>query len=179
MTTYTDRELISELKAGSHHATVAIYRQYFPVIAAYVQQHGGHTADAEDVFQETMLVLVQKIQSPDFTLTASLKTYLYAIARNHWSKRLRDNRLLLPGEAALPEETGTPDFFPEQPAATQVQSWLERITVNCKRILKALFFYQQPMARLAAKMGWKNKHTADNQKYKCLQQLRKAAASPR
>ncbi|SJZ73441.1 RNA polymerase sigma factor, sigma-70 family [Chitinophaga eiseniae] len=175
MTTFTDQELIVQLKAGDRHATAVIYQAYFPMVAAYVQQHNGHPADAEDVFQEVMLALVQKIQSPDFTLTASLKTYLYAIARNCWSKRMRDNRLLLPGTAAIPEEAAMPDLFPEPPATTQVQGWLARITDNCKRVLKALFFYQQPMALLAQKMGWKNKHTADNQKYKCLQQLRKAA----
>lgn len=175
MTTFTDQELILQLKAGDRHAATAIYQQYFPMVAAYVQQHNGHPADAEDVFQEVMLVLVQKIQSPEFTLTASLKTYLYAIARNCWCKSLRDNRLLLPGTAAMPEDAGMPDLFPEPPATTRIQGWLARITVNCKRIIKALFFHQQSIALLAQKMGWKNKHTADNQKYKCLQQLRKAA----
>lgn len=175
MTTLTEQELMIQLKAGDRYAAAVVYRQYFPMVAAYVQQNNGHAADAEDVFQEVMLVLVQKIQAPDFILTSSLKTFLYAIARNCWCKRLRDNRLLLPGAEELPEETGMPDFFQEPPAAAQVQGWLERITDNCKRIIKALFFYQQPMALLAKKMGWKNKHTADNQKYKCLQQLRKAA----
>lgn len=174
MTTFTDQELIIQLKSGDRHATAVIYRQYFPMVAAYVQQHNGHAADAEDIFQEVMLVLVEKIQAPDFMLTASLKTYLYAIARNCWCKRLRDDRLLLPG-SALPEEAGMPDLFPEPPATARVQAWLASITENCKRILKALFFYQQPITLLAQKMGWKNKHTADNQKYKCLQQLRKAA----
>ncbi|MBC9915124.1 RNA polymerase sigma factor [Chitinophaga varians] len=174
MTTLTDQDLILQLKTGDRQATAVIYQRYFPMVAAYVQQNSGHAADAEDVFQEVMLVLIQKIQAPDFVLTASLKTYLYAIARNSWCKRLRDNHLLLPG-TDLPEDAGMPDLFPEPPATAQLQGWLARITDNCKRILKALFFYQQPMALLAQKMGWKNKHTADNQKYKCLQQLRKAA----
>jgi len=31
------------------------------------------------------------------------------------------------------------------------------------------------MESLMIQMGWKNKHTADNQKYKCVQQVKKEA----
>jgi len=49
---------------------------------------------------------------------------------------------------------------------------LLKITRNCQNILRALFFYEEPMDKLMAKMGWKNKHTAGNQKHKCIQQIK-------
>ncbi|WP_212005691.1 RNA polymerase sigma factor [Chitinophaga sp. HK235] len=175
MNTTADDILIEQLKAGDRTASTALYQQYFPMVAIYVQQNSGNQADAEDIFQETLLVLLQQIQKPGFVLSSSLKTFVYAIARNLWCKRLRDNRVFLPGDDAVPEQSCTAELFPEKPATDNINGWLDRITYNCKRILKALFFYQQPMALLARRMGWKNKHTADNQKYKCLQQLRKVA----
>jgi hypothetical protein len=47
-----------------------------------------------------------------------------------------------------------------------------KITRHCQNILKALFFYEVPMDNLMVKMGWKNKHTASNQKHKCIQQIK-------
>jgi hypothetical protein len=35
---------------------------------------------------------------------------------------------------------------------------------------------QMPLEQLMKKMGWKNKHTASNQKYKCIQMLKKQVA---
>ena len=61
----------------------------------------------------------------------------------------------------------------EQSKEEKVSSWLTKITDNCLRILKAIFYYQEPMDSLMKKMGWKNKHTAANQQYKCIQQVKK------
>src|SRR5687767_7786745 len=90
-----DDQLLLQLKNGDSTSFKQLYKTYFPSVALYVKQNMGNTADAEDLFQEAILVLVQKVRQPEFALTSSLKTYLYAIAKNLWLKRLRDNKLMV------------------------------------------------------------------------------------
>jgi hypothetical protein len=65
------------------------------------------------------------------------------------------------------------ELHPGKTKEQQLHNWLQKITRNCQRILKAIFFQQELMDSLMVKMGWKNKHTAANQKYKCIEQVKK------
>jgi RNA polymerase sigma factor (sigma-70 family) len=171
-----DDNLLQQLKNEDSASFKQLYKTYFPSIALYVKQNMGNTADAEDIFQEAILVLVQKVRQPQFTLTSSLKTYLYAIAKNLWLKRLRDNKLILDSDfESIQHESETFAFelTPEQTPDEKVKSWLTRITENCQRVLRAIFFLQEPIEDVMKKMGWKNKHVAANQQYKCLEQVRR------
>ena len=80
-------------------------------------------------------------------------------------------------DAEIPDQAVTENhlFEIDSPESIEekVQRWLYRVTENCQRILKAIFFYQEPMENLIVRMGWKNKHTAANQKYKCIEQVKK------
>jgi RNA polymerase sigma factor (sigma-70 family) len=174
MQTISDNTLLDQLKAEKSSSFELLYKFHFPSVAAYVKQNSGNDEDAEDIFQETIIVLLQKVRQPDFVLTSSLKTYLYAVAKNLWLKRLRDNKIkIVDGEFSLTTYgTEIIEFEPEKSQEEKVENWLQKITRNCQNILKALFFYEEPMENLMTKMGWKNKHTASNQKYKCIQQIK-------
>ena len=175
MTKIPDNILINRLKDENNEAFGALYEDHYPFVKAYVIKKNGTLQDAEDIFQETIVVLLQKVRQEDFALTSSLKTYFIAIAKNQWLKRLRDNRLLpveaiekyLPGTDAFPVE-----IRPEKTNEEKMNTWLTSITENCQRILKAIFFHKETMAIVSKRMGWKNKHTAANQKYKCIEQVK-------
>ncbi len=173
----SDNVLLDQLKVGESSSFKLLYKFYFPTVASYVKQNHGNNEDAEDIFQETIIVLLQKIRQPDFILTSSLKTYLYAVAKNIWLKRLRDNRIKIADNeinlAISKTETNEFELITEKSREEKVENWLLKITRNCQNILKALFFYEVPMDNLMIKMGWKNKHTASNQKHKCIQQIKK------
>lgn len=172
----SDNTLLDQLKNEDNASFEILYKFNFPPIAAYITRNFGNTEDAEDIFQEAIIVLLHKVRQTDFVLTSSLKTYLFAIAKNLWLKRLRDNKLIpVDSFEKYKDESETFAFeLQSEPGKEEkVTSWLAKITENCQRILRAIFFYKEPMASLMQKMGWKNKHTAANQQYKCIQQLKK------
>ena len=92
MQTISDNTLLDQLKNEDNASFEILYKFYYPSIEAHITQNFGNTEDAEDVFQEAIIVLLQKVRQENFVLTSSLKTYLFAIARNLWLKRLRDNK---------------------------------------------------------------------------------------
>lgn len=171
-----DHTLLNQLKNEDNPSFEILYKFYYPSIEAYITQNAGSKEDAADIFQETIVVLLHKLRQGNFILTSSLKTYLFAIAKNQWLKRLRDNKSIYVDNFEIYQQATAADLFelkPEQTKEEKVTTWLTKITVNCQRILKAIFFYKEPMSSLMQKMGWKNKHTAANQQYKCLQQVKK------
>lgn len=175
-----DTELTSLLRKNDATAFKRLYKQSFPVVAAYVLQNNGSDQDAEDIFQEAIVILVQNLKKPDFLLTAAPTTYLYSVARNQWLKRLRDNKPFaiayeedLHGDMLLETATSPPALAHQG----LLHSLLMRITNHCRHLLIKIFLKNEPMERLMKHMGWKNKHTAANQKYKCLEQAKKVAAA--
>jgi len=176
MQTLTDDLLLQQLKTEDEASFRLLYTFYFPSVASYIKQNRGNNEDAEDIFQEAVIVLLQKVRHPDFVLTSALKTYLYAIAKNLWLKRLRTHKLISVGEwdnHQIESETFLFESEPEKSNEEKMSLWLKKITDHCMQILKAIFYYQEPMDSLMKRMGWKNRHTAANQQYKCIQQIRK------
>jgi len=172
----SDVSLLEQLKTEENTSFKQLYSLYYQSIASYVLQNNGSSEDAEDIFQEAVIVLLQKVRQPDFVLTSSLKTYLYSIAKNSWLKRLRDNKTVSTLDADhlhLPGEVFSVELQDAPSREEKVGNWLSAITKHCQGVLKAIFYFQEPIDSLMQKMGWKNKHVAANQQYKCMQQLKK------
>ncbi|QSW87216.1 MULTISPECIES: sigma-70 family RNA polymerase sigma factor [Flavobacterium] len=177
METISDNDLLKELKTGESKSYRLLYKFYFPSVASYIKQNNGNIEDAEDIFQEAIMVLFQKVKEPQFVLTSSLKTYLYAISKNLWLKKLRDTRIkIIDDEQSLSDYKKEVTFLEtesENLREEKLENWLQKITSHCQNIIRALFFYEVPMQHLMVKMGWKNPHSASNQKHKCIQQIKK------
>lgn len=171
----SDADLLRQLKNEENAAFARLYENCFTSVAKYVRRNSGNEQDAEDIFQEAVIILLNKLKQPDFFLTASIKTYLLSISKNLWLKKLRDSRPLMVADEHYLENLPTGDTETTYQNENKLLDWLRKITGNCQRILKAIFYFNEPMDSLMTKMGWKNKHTATNQKYKCIEQIRRAS----
>lgn len=58
------------------------------MIRLMVFQNGGTTEDAHDIFQDGLLIMLEKIDNNDFALTCKFKTYLYCVCENLWKSVL-------------------------------------------------------------------------------------------
>jgi RNA polymerase sigma factor (sigma-70 family) len=178
----TDTETLRGLQNREEAAYQVLYRCYYPVVEKFVLRNSGTRADARDLFQDALVVLWQQTSREGFTLTSSLQTYLFAISRNLWLKRLeKAQRSLRVARASRLEEDapalaagGECPSEAENTWARRLSHWLGRVTVHCQMLLKNLFL----LGRSLEDLGYKNKHTAQNQQYKCLQQLRREAGDP-
>lgn len=173
-----DRILLERLKENEQEAYLSLYHLYYPDLARYVIRNSGNKEDAEDVFQETMLVLLHKIRENDFQLNAELKTFLYAINRNQWLKKLRSRHISLPLESIENSNSNEDAIDIDLQQHQQSESWLQRlfenITGHCVVLITRIFLKQHEPEVLIKELGYKNSHTFQNQKYKCINQLRKA-----
>src|SRR5688572_29740176 len=122
-----DSQIVSDLKKRNNAAYDLLYSFYYPTIERFVKRNSGTSDDAKDVFQETIIVLLDKVPKEDFVLTSSIKTYIFAVASNIWLKRLREAKrtMKLPLDFELEDMTLTE--WEEKDANYQKRNLLQRI----------------------------------------------------
>ncbi len=79
-----DKEIIDLLKADDIRKSVKGLYSFYPGIRKFIAANKGSREDAEDIFQEVLLIVHQQLKQPDFILSSSLKTYSFGIAKNLW-----------------------------------------------------------------------------------------------
>ncbi len=178
----SEQQLLAALAAGQRGATEQLYQQHYHVINGWLIKNGGSSVDAADLFQEAMVVLFGKAQDKDFRLTCSIGTYLFAISKHLWYKKLqRSHRepVYLPDNAGDEDEGGIAydddiNVHEEREAHyEQLDAALDQVGEPCRSLLKAYYHHDKSMQDIAADFGYTNPDNAKTQKYKCLARLRK------
>jgi len=88
---YTDNEIIECLRTRQSYVVKYLSDRYLPMIRLMVFQMGGTMEDAKDVFQDGLIIMLEKIDNDDFVLNCKFKTFLYAVCENIW-KSVLDKR---------------------------------------------------------------------------------------
>lgn len=172
----SDKNLLDQLRAGGDQGFEWLYRHCYPSIEQFVIRNSGSQDQAKDLFQETLLIVLTNIQNPAFELTSSLKTYVFAISKNLWLSQVKKS-VRWTGLADADELGGvmTPvELTTSLTAYETVMAILAKLTVHCQALLSAIFFRRKEMADIVQDDGYASMHSAQNQKYKCLRQARKA-----
>ncbi len=171
-------QLVQGLSLGKSDAMKTVYTDHFGMIKHLVLKNSGNEADAEDVFQEAMVILYQKLNSPNFELTVQLKTYVYSICRNLWLNELnrRGRRKIGLKDYEKYVETGylfSVDWKERrEETLNNVEKAMRYLGEKCQQILVLYYFDKKSMAEIAVEMDYTNADNAKNQKYKCLRQLK-------
>lgn len=172
-----EADLIESLRNGKSESLKEVYRSYFPVIKTLVLRNNGSEYEAKDVFQESVILLFEKLQQPEFQLTCSIKTFLYAVSRRLWLKKWNEKKIKVYDTSfeAEPESISgiVQEFGRQQEDYTRMQNALESLGEPCAALLGDFYMKDLSMAEIAEKYGYTNAENAKNQKYKCLQRLKK------
>ena len=177
---YTDTELLEGLAASDRQAVVAIYKLYHDILTKWILSRGGLEADAEDVFQEALVILYEKAKSPEFCLTCKLSTYLFAISKRLWFKKMERaaNYYSLNPEGDEEKDFGTYDsdvqlHHEKEELYEQLNKALIQLGEPCSSLLKAFYEDKKNMQEIAETFRYTNAENAKTQKYKCLTRLKK------
>jgi len=161
------------LLANRAQTLTQLYRRAFPAVQRLVRRQGGSAEDAQDVFQDALVVLYEQAVAGTLVLTASASTYLVGVSRHLWQHELR-RRARLPHEP-LPDDPGpllADAPAAEEPASFAVLDYVQQLGDKCRAVLLAFYYFQQPLTQIAAAHGYRSVRSATVQKFKCLERLR-------
>ncbi len=174
-----DDALIALLQSGKRHendrALSYLYQKHYRMLESLVQKYNGSDADAQDVFQDSLIVLFNQVKSGQFELKSSISTYLYAIARNIWFKKFRtvskESELQAVHEA-IPEEENQLGFLEKSEKSNLIAQLLGQLDEKCRKLLLLFYYERQRMKYIADEMGWQSEQVAKNQKTLCMKKLK-------
>lgn len=173
----TDREIVEAIRSErSLDATVRhLYRQHFDTLASFVRNNSGKEEDAEDFFQEALVVFIDVVRKGKFRGDSSIKTFLYAITRNLWLNELKRRGKAQLRETAYYEQSETEDAMRESlhesETMKQTLAFFGRLGENCKKILVMYYYQEMSMKEIAVAMHYDSEQVARNTKYKCSKKL--------
>jgi RNA polymerase sigma factor (sigma-70 family) len=180
--TPTDDTLIAAIRGGDERALAHLYRLHWPMVSHFVLQNNGSEDDAQDVYQEGVMVFYEKVRDNSLELSCQIKTYLYAVCRRLWLKRLTSKsrfgvRLLDAEEHGSLLNTGAEDDLlaaeEQDRRFTTMSEALNHLGEPCRGLLEGFYLLDKSMQDLTAEFGYTNADNAKNQKYKCLVRLKK------
>lgn len=176
-TAIQEKELLKGLAKNDKKAAETIYKDNYNMVQTLIINNNGSADDARDIFQETMIVLYEKARSGGFELNCQLKTYLYSVSRRLWLKRLQQlqkyhGRVESMAET-VPVEEEIENHEQRNTQFLAMEKSLMSLGEPCKSLLEAYYLQKRSMTEIASSFGYTNADNAKNQKYKCLNRLKK------
>ena len=172
-----ENALLEGLARNEKKSVETIYRDNYNLVQALIINNNGSSDDAKDIFQEAMIVLYEKVRAGSFTLNCQIKTYLYAVSRRLWLKRLQQISRYLPAtenlESLVPVEEEIEAHEQRAQEFEMMHKAISSLGEPCKSLLEAYYLEKRNMQEIAASFGYTNADNAKNQKYKCLIRLKK------
>ena len=90
MGSYTNEELLSGILRNNSLILRYIYKTYFHKIYSFIINNKGNAEEANDIFQEAVIVIYRKVKEDALVINnSSFETYLFAVCRLLWLKQLQ------------------------------------------------------------------------------------------
>ena len=171
---FREQDLIERIRANDRMVLGEIFIRYKKMISAYINTHGGNDADAEDVLQESIIVLWQNVCSGTFKLSSKLGTYLMGVAKNKWREELRKRRNLSSveqGNDPPNDDASSLELIITQEKTNLVHQALNTISPLCKQLLLLFYFEERSLNDIAQTLKFANADVAKAKKYQCKKAL--------
>lgn len=167
---YTVEAVIKGLRTNDSEVLNFIYRKYFPEIRFFVIKNSGSDEDAQDVFQEAIIIIYKKLRDGVLDLNCSFKTYLYSVCRIVWLKQLEKRKIKKSGfsdnQVFVDLQEGVDEMAEEQERFKLYQKHFQTLHIDCQTILK-LFLEKVPLKEIAGRMNIKSEKYLKKRKFQC------------
>lgn len=179
MIRYSDEAIVEGLRLRSDLIIRYLYQEFFPMVKYLVMSNSGGTEDAEDIFQDGLVVVFKKIRVRELDLTSSFRTYFYVICRNLWLVKLKKQKRYIREFSDLEEfkditydERNQHEDEADQEKFRLYQKHFFTLGEDCKKVLM-LFMKKIPLREIASEMGYRTEKYAKTRKYLCKEELKR------
>jgi len=170
-----DARILDMIRKGDEHALVLLYQSNRKMISSFISRNNGTHDDYEDMLQEALVILWERVKSGKFEYSSKLSTFLYATVRNMWLRRLAKAKREIPTDLQSNDHAdparSTLDTLIENEETEAVRNALDRIGEQCKKLLLLFYWEECSLEEIAQRMGFANAETAKSKKYQCKKSL--------
>ena len=176
---YTSERILKGLLERDKGVIEYIYNDIFPSVKFMVIRNSGNYQDADDIFQDALIAVYNKIKNKDLTLTCTFKTYLYSVCRRLWLHKLEGKRVRrkkfkdFENYIILQNNDNEEIAYEEAREKYKLyQLHFLELSVKCQKILR-LFLNNNTIKEITEIMGYKTENYTRTRKYLCKEILKK------
>jgi RNA polymerase sigma factor (sigma-70 family) len=171
----SDQRNLELMQQGDEQALVTLYRANAQMVVSFITRNSGTADDAKELLHEAVVILWERVRSGRFERSAQLSTFLFAVARNLWFRRLARMKREIPTEID-PEVTAddtpsTLDDLVETEQTERIRLAMKRIGEPCHTLLLLFYWEELSTEQIAQRMGFANADTVKSKKYQCKKML--------
>lgn len=173
LTTSNNRSVIESIRSFKSEIIDSLYKECFPSVKFMILSNSGTIYDAEDIFQEALIHLLEKAKKNDLQLTSSIKTYLYSVCFNMWQSQLwKKSKIVRFNEGYdLPDDTDNDQLIFEDLIYELFLLQFESLSPEYQKILN-MYLSKCSMNEITDEMGYKNEKYAKFKKFKIKEVLK-------
>ena len=169
-----ESRILHLIRKGDEKGLVMLFEDTRVMAVSYVQRNSGTEADADEVLQEAVVILWEKVRAGTFEAQSKLSTFLMGVIKNIWARRLARRKREAPIAEEFDPPTGEESILDGLIREEQVEAMhkaMSRITELCRKILLMFYWEEKSMEEIAADLGLANAETAKSKKYQCRKSL--------
>lgn len=180
----TDQELVALIQENQEYLG-EVYKRCKKYCIQFMRKRTNgkmNEYELEDVFQDAILILYEKINKGNFDLSSSLQTYLNSVCRFQLLSKFKQLTTLdivdNDGNSQF-DGTITDDLDPvideKEVQFVAIEKALERMKLaggKCYDLIIQFWYHKKSMIDLATEFEYSNDKTAKKQKSKCQERLR-------
>jgi RNA polymerase sigma factor (sigma-70 family) len=177
MIRYSDEAIVEGLRLRKDNIIKYVYKEFYSMARHLIVNNSGNDQDAEDVFQDALVVVYKRIITDELSLNSSFKTFIYSVCRNIWLQRLeklkKQNHEFVDFETiiAIPESTFEEINDIENKKQKLYQLHFLNLSEDCQKVLQ-LFLKKISLREIANIMGYKTENYAKTRKFNCKEELK-------
>lgn len=179
----TDSKILDLMKNGDEDALVMLYDSNRRMVSSFVVRNGGSEDDAEDLLQEAVIVVWERVRSGKFEYKAKLSTFIYATVQNMWRRKrarlIRETPTDLSGEIDLESDDSPLEDLMLNEQSQLIAAALVTLGEPCRTLLLLFYWEERSMEEIARQMHFANTDTVKSKKYQCKKALEKILTDER
>ncbi|TNE66562.1 MAG: sigma-70 family RNA polymerase sigma factor [Bacteroidetes bacterium] len=175
---WTDDALVAGIQSGGSAREEALKRIYLlpglrEAVIRHVLENGGSRQDAQDIFQEALVLLDRNLRENRFEGKSTLSTYFVAIAKWRWvTVRRQQGRYTDISPTHYDETVDSPEAETIRHEYRELfQEALGQIGERCRQLLQ-LYQLDHSMEEIADLMQYSNADVAKKEAYRCRMRFR-------
>lgn len=174
MTKYKVEEILEGIRRHDIRILQYVYKTYYSYIKYFIISNSGNDDDAQDIFQEALVIIYRKLDGSDLDISCTFKTYLYSVCRLLWLKQLEKrktkNEYSLDNENFIELADETKDLSEQNERYKLYQKYFKKLGEDCRRVLE-MSLEKISLKQIAEIMGYKSEKYAKKRKYQCKERL--------
>jgi RNA polymerase sigma factor (sigma-70 family) len=181
--TEQEKKIIQSIQTGANSIALQyLYDVSLKKVRQYILKNNGSKEDANDIFQDAVIVLFNQIRLDKFNENHSIDAFIYAVARNLWIDKVRRDKKFTSFDSNSDylnrsSDTDHLEYLIQKEKSSAMQQVFKLLDEKCQKILQFVIYEKRTMKEIKELMGYSSDDVAKTNHYRCKQYLSKLVKS--